>query len=60
MGFDALEQETFMCITVTYQQLDPQEHSQWNLTHWGWDNMADIFQRIFLNENIWILIKISL
>ena len=30
------------------------------LTHWGRDKMADIFQSIFLNENVWILIKISL
>ena len=35
------------------------------LTHWGWDKMAamfagDIFKCIFLNENVWILIKISL
>ena len=35
------------------------------LTHWGWDKMAasladNIFKRIFLNENIWILIKIPL
>ena len=35
------------------------------LTHWGRDKMAaisqtDIFQQIFLNENVWIAIKISL
>ena len=35
------------------------------LTHWGWDKMAAILQTIylnafFLNENIWISIKISL
>ena len=31
-------------------------------THWGRDNVhvADIFQRIFLNENAWISIEISL
>ena len=32
-------------------------------THWGWDNMAfpvDIFKCIFFNENVWILLKISL
>ena len=35
------------------------------LTHWGRDKMArhfadDVFQCIFLNENVWISIKISL
>ena len=35
------------------------------LTHWGQDKMAinfpeDIFKCIFLNENVWISIKISL
>ena len=35
------------------------------LTHWGWDKMAnmsadDIFICIFLAENVWILLKISL
>ena len=31
------------------------------LTHWGWDKMAaNTFKCIFLNENVWILIKISL
>ena len=34
------------------------------LTHWGRDKMTaildDIFKRIFLNENVWISIKISL
>ena len=30
------------------------------LTHWGRDKMAAIFQCIFMNENIWIFIKISL
>ena len=34
-------------------------------THWDWDKMAatladDIFKCIFLNENVWILINISL
>ena len=29
------------------------------LTHWGQDEMAAIFQCIFMNENVWILIKIS-
>ena len=30
------------------------------LTHWGRDKMAAIFQWIFLNENVWISINISL
>ena len=37
------------------------------LTHWSRDKMAairsfpdNIFKRIFLNENVWILLKISL
>ena len=33
------------------------------LTHWGQDKMESIFQTlkcIFLNENVWILIQISL
>ena len=35
------------------------------LTHWGWDKNGclstdDIFKRIFLNENVWISITISL
>ena len=35
------------------------------LTHWGWDKMAaifsgDIFLCIFLNGNVWILIKVLL
>ena len=25
------------------------------LTHWDQDKMADIFQTIFLNEDVWIL-----
>ena len=38
--------------------------TEW-LTHWGWDKMANIFKTsfskcIFLNENIWISLKISL
>ena len=41
-------------------------HAQTNagLTHWGWEKMAnfseDIFKYIFLNENVWIAIRISL
>ena len=36
-----------------------------SLTHWGRDNIAanfadDIFKCIIMNENVWILIKISL
>ena len=31
-----------------------------NLTDWGRDKMADIFKRIFFNENVWSSIKISL
>ena len=30
------------------------------LTHWGRDKMAAIFKWIFLNENVWISINISL
>ena len=30
------------------------------LTHWGRDKMDTIFKWILLNENLWILIKISL
>ena len=30
------------------------------LTHWGQDKMDAIFKCIFLNENVWIPIKISL
>ena len=30
------------------------------LTHWGRDKLADIFTRIFFNENVWISIKILL
>ena len=39
---------------------------QWVLTHWSWDKMATISQTMFsnafflLNENVWILLKISL
>ena len=29
------------------------------LTHWGWEQIDDIFKCIFLNENVWISIKIS-
>ena len=31
-----------------------------HLTHWGRDKMAAIFRCIFLNENVWIFITISL
>ena len=31
-----------------------------DLTHWGRDKMAAIFQCIFVNENVWISIEISL
>ena len=36
-----------------------------DLTHWGQDKMDaisrdDIFKRIFLTENVWILLRISL
>ena len=34
--------------------------SQEELTHWGWDKMVTIFKCIFLNENVSIVIKISL
>ena len=37
----------------------PASTSQY-LTHWGQDRMATIFQTTFSNENVWILIKISL
>ena len=30
------------------------------LTHWGRDKMDDVYKCIFLNENVWILLKISL
>ena len=30
------------------------------LTHWGRDKMDATFKRIFVNENVWILIEISL
>ena len=30
------------------------------LTHWGRDEMKNIFKCIFFNENVWISIKISL
>ena len=36
------------------------QHPASELTHWGRDKMAAIFKCIFLNENVWILIKISL
>ena len=45
--------------------LQPPQPSR-GLTHWGWDKMHgrhfpdDIFKCIFLNENVWISIKISL
>ena len=35
-------------------------HSISLLAHWGRDKMATIFQTIFLNKNVWILIRISL
>ena len=36
-----------------------QLHRNISLTHWGWDEMDDIFKRIFLNENHFILIQLS-
>ena len=42
-----------LCIHPSYSTYSP-------LTHRGRDKMAAIFQYIFLNENVWISIKISL
>ena len=42
------------CVLPSFSVLDV------SLTHWGRDTMVNIFKCIFLNENIWIAIKISL
>ena len=39
---------------------DGMYHSIFLLAHWGRDKMATNFQTIFLNENVWISIRISL
>ena len=55
-----LQQTGFFCHNDHYQWVSKTHTStQWQilmLTHWG----RDIFKCIFLNENVWIPIKISL
>ena len=46
-------------LPVHYQAIT-QTGTDLSWTHWGWDKMATIFQWIFLNENVWVLIKMSL
>ena len=48
------------CSVWTYKLGHRSNTFSKSLTHWGWDKMATILQMIFLHENVWIFIKISL
>ena len=53
------------CLMLLTDELVQKNHHACYLTHWGRDKMDAIsqttfFKQIFLNENVWILIKFSL